>query len=106
VPALEQMIGKPNDDSFRLLLAHHPCYFDAYAGWGADLTLSGHLHGGIVRLPFFGGVVSPQIRLFPRYDKGMYTMDGKKMIVSAGLGSHTIKLRINNPPELIIIDFV
>lgn len=103
---VEELLGKPDEHCFNILLAHHPAYFDAYASWGAALTLSGHLHGGMVRLPLLGGVVSPQIRLFPKYDRGMYTENGKKMIVSAGLGDHTIKLRINNPPELIVIDFV
>lgn len=103
---MEDTLGKPDKNSLNILLAHNPVYFDTYAAWGADLTLSGHLHGGIVRLPFFGGVVSPQMRLFPRYDKGMFTKDGKTLITSAGLGSHTIKLRINNPPELVVIDFV
>ena len=60
----------------------------------------------MIRLPFLGGVVSPQVRLFPKYDKGMYMLDGKKLIVSAGLGNHTVNLRINNPPELVVIDFV
>lgn len=104
---IEELLGGvPGENSFHVLLAHHPSYFDAYASWGADLTLSGHLHGGIIRLPLLGGVISPQVRLFPRYDRGMYTYNGKKMIVSAGLGSHTINIRINNPPELVVIDFV
>lgn len=101
-----EKLGEPDAHAYNILLAHHPCYFPAYASWGAQLSLSGHLHGGLVRLPFLGGVVSPQLRLFPRYDRGLYTENGKKMIVSAGLGSHTVNLRINNPPELIVIDFV
>lgn len=107
VAEIETLLGpKPDDGSFHVLLAHHPGYFSSYAGWGADLTLSGHLHGGIVRLPFFGGVISPQMRLFPRYDRGLYTLDGRRLVVSAGLGSHTVNLRINNPPELVVIDFI
>lgn len=103
---IEELLGRPDEQCFHLLLAHHPAYFDAYASWGADLTLSGHLHGGMIRLPFVGGLVSPQMWLFPKYDKGMYTKKGKKLIVSAGLGNHTINVRINNPPELVVIDFV
>lgn len=103
---MEDTLGTPEKNTLNILLAHNPLYFDTYAAWGADLTLSGHLHGGIVRLPFFGGLVSPQMRLFPRYDKGMFSKGEKKLITSAGLGSHTVKLRINNPPELVVIDFV
>lgn len=102
---ISEKIGEPDTGCYNILLAHHPLYFDAYASWGADLTLSGHLHGGIIRLPYFGGVISPQFRLFPRYDRGLYTQMGKKMIVSAGLGSHTIPIRVNNPPELVVLDF-
>lgn len=103
---LTEALGEPDPDVFTILLAHHPSYFKAYARWGADLTLSGHLHGGMVRLPLLGGVVSPGWTLFPKYDHGLYTMGSKKMIVSAGLASHTIKLRLNNPPELVVIDFL
>lgn len=104
---IESFLGEPDKDSFNILLAHHPAYGDVYAQWGAELTLSGHLHGGIVRLPYLGGLISPQLRPFPRYDRGLYEVgDGKRLIVSGGLGSHTIPLRINNPPQLVVIDFV
>ncbi|MCC8136809.1 MAG: metallophosphoesterase [Clostridiales bacterium] len=105
VSQMEALLGKPDMPGYQILLAHHPIYFDTYAAWGADLTLSGHLHGGMVRLPLLGGVVSPQFTLFPRYDRGLYTQGESKMIVSAGLGSHSIPLRVNNPPELVVIDF-
>lgn len=103
---MEDVIGRPEEGLFHVLLAHHPAFFETYADWGADLTLSGHLHGGIVRLPFLGGVISPQLRIFPKYDRGLYKLQDKKIIVSAGLGSHTIPIRINNPAELVVIDFV
>ena len=106
VEEIREKLGDPEPGSYHILLAHHPQYFPSYAAWGADLTLAGHYHGGIVRLPRLGGIISPAWTLFPKYDHGLYTMDGKKMIVSAGLASHTIKLRINNPPELVVLDFV
>ncbi|MCC8100814.1 MAG: metallophosphoesterase [Clostridiales bacterium] len=100
-----ELLGRPVASGYQILLAHAPTYFDAYAAWGADLTLAGHLHGGMVRLPGLGGMFSPQLRLFPKYDKGLYTLGDKKMVVSAGLGSHSICLRVNNPPELVALDF-
>lgn len=103
---IKAVLGEANKNTFNILLAHHPDYFQAYADWGADLVLSGHLHGGMIRLPGVGGVISPGWRLFPRYDHGLYMMRDKKMIVSAGLASHTIKLRVNNPPELVVIDIL
>ena len=104
VEEIRELVGERSPDRFQVLLAHHPKYFPVYARWGADLTLSGHLHGGIVRLPFLGGVVSPDPELFPRYQHGLYERDGSKMIVSAGLGTHSINVRINNPPELVIVE--
>lgn len=82
-----------------LLLAHNPLFFPAYAEWGAALTLSGHVHGGAVRLPLIGGLLSPERTFFPRYDKGSFRIGASEMLVSAGLG----KLRLFNPPELCLI---
>ena len=82
-----------------VLLAHNPLFFPAYAEWGAALTLCGHVHGGAVRLPVLGGLLSPERRFFPRYSKGRYRIGKSQMIVSAGLG----KLRLFNPPELCLI---
>ncbi|MCQ2407430.1 MAG: metallophosphoesterase [Oscillospiraceae bacterium] len=82
-----------------LLLAHNPRWFPAYAEWGARLTLSGHIHGGIVRLPGIGGILSPERTFFPRYAKGLYSDKDAEMIVSGGLG----KPRLFNPPELCLI---
>lgn len=98
---LYQKLGTPKEKGFHILLAHNPVYFRHYVRWGADLTLAGHLHGGIVRLPGIGGVITPQAKLFPRYDRGLYEKHGKYMVVSPGLGEHTISFRICNPPWLI-----
>ena len=92
-----------DEDAMNILLAHDPRYFKAYAAWGADLTVSGHLHGGVMRLPLLGGVLSPYLRLFPKYSGGMYEMDGRRMVVGRGLGSHHLKFRWFNPPELVVI---
>lgn len=106
VSDMEKLIGKPEEGEYHILLAHYPKYFPVYAEWGADLTLSGHIHGGIVRLPLVGGLVGPDPCIFPHYDYGEYRIGSRKMIVSAGLGTHTINVRINNPAELVILDFV
>lgn len=95
---------KPKE--YTILIAHNPVYFEQYAGWGADLTLAGHLHGGVVRLPRLGGVISPQISLFPKYSGGYYRIDGKGMLVSRGLGQHSLPIRIFNRAELVVIDLV
>ena len=101
---IREKLGDPGT-GYNILLAHHPKYFPAYARWGADLTLSGHLHGGIVRLPGIGGIIGPGPDLLPVYDRGRFREGAASMIVSAGLGTHTIKLRLFNPAELVILDF-
>lgn len=70
---------------------------------GADLTVAGHVHGGVMKLPLLGGVISPSFRLFPKYDRGMFEEYGKRMVLSRGLGMHTIPIRIFNPGELVVI---
>ena len=103
---LKKRLGKADKSAYTILLAHNPVWFDSYVKWGADLTLSGHVHGGVVRLPFLGGVLSTSFRLFPRYDGGSFKKDNKEMIISRGLGAHTIPLRLFNPAELVIIDLI
>lgn len=100
---LKETLGEKNKDKFQILLAHHPDYFQEYSSWGADLVLSGHVHGGMVRLPFLGGVISPSLRLFPKYDGGSFEEKESRMILSRGLGMHTIPVRLFNPGELVVL---
>ena len=103
---MEQKLGKldlTKKDMCHILMAHHPYYINTYEEWGADLVLSGHLHGGVARLPFIGGVIGPDFLPFPPFSGGLYERNHSKMIVSCGLGAHTIKLRFFNPPELTSI---
>lgn len=103
---LEGILGQVPKDAYTVLLAHNPDYFPAYAAWGADLVLSGHVHGGVVRVPFWGkGVVSPALRLFPKYDGGIFREGEAVMVQSRGLGTHTIPVRLFNPAELWVVDF-
>ena len=103
IPDIEERIGKAGRKGYQILLAHSPIYFETYAKWGADLILSGHLHGGVIGVPGFGGLITPQARLFPRYSGGTYQKDGKVSIVSRGLGTHTVNIRLFNPAELLMI---
>ena len=103
---LDNMVDKLGIKSknYSILMAHSPLYFDTYKRWGADLTLSGHLHGGIMRIPLLGGVIGPDFFIFPKYSGGLYKEYDKNMIVSCGAGMHTINLRIFNPPELTLVE--
>ena len=100
---LREILGKADQSKYQILMAHNPVYMETYKKWGADLVLCGHLHGGIVRIPGIGGVISPQFRLFPRHS-GELTKEGKQtMVVSKGLGTHTIKIRFLNMAEVIVL---
>ncbi|MBE5883102.1 MAG: hypothetical protein E7291_01570 [Lachnospiraceae bacterium] len=103
---LKNTLGQTGGDTFNILLAHNPDYFPQYVQWQADFVCAGHVHGGMVRIPFLGkGVVSPNVRLFPRYDGGIYQEGNTTMLLSRGLGMHTIPIRIFNPGELWVVDF-
>ena len=150
---IKELVGEPDKTYFQILLAHSPRFFNSYASWGADISICGHFHGGNVRSPHFGGLISPYLDLFPKYDRGLYTAklgsesnlarvneamaeikkaydhdkpgyetddaidsmvretrfssdfgdDEKLMLLTSGLGAHTVP-RINNPPEIVIIE--
>ena len=89
---------------FTILLSHRPELFDTYADHDIDLVLSGHAHGGQFRLPFIGGLVAPNQGLFPEYDAGIFTDGNTNMIVSRGVGNSILPFRINNRPEVILIE--
>ena len=91
-------------DGFTILLSHRPELFDTYADHDVDLVFSGHAHGGQFRLPFIGGVVAPNQGLFPEYDAGIYTDGNTNMLVSRGVGNSILPFRINNRPEVILIE--
>lgn len=100
---MEKCLGAAGEE-YEILLAHHPRYFEQYVKWGADLVLSGHIHGGVLRLPLIGGVVSPDITFFPKYSGGMWKKGDTTMIVSRGMGEHTIPVRLFNPREVSVVE--
>lgn len=101
---INESIGRANDSQFQILIAHNPQYAESYVKWGADLTVCGHVHGGLMKLPILGGVISPNLTLFPKYDGGRFDFGEKTVIVGRGLGTHTLPIRIFNPGELVVIE--
>lgn len=96
-------IGEHGDD-YQILLAHHPGYMKEYLAYGADLILGGHYHGCVVQLPGIGGVISTNFTLFPKYSGGIYQEGEQTAVVSRGLGTHSVSLRLWNWPELIVLE--
>jgi len=100
--ALTELISA--DDAYTILLAHRPELFETYMESGVDLVFSGHAHGGQFRLPFIGGIVAPGQGLFPEYDAGLYTEGNTNMVVSRGIGNSIIPFRVNNRPEIVVVE--
>ncbi len=98
---LKKILGESG--KYTILLSHRPELFDIYVDNNIDLVLSGHAHGGQVRLPFVGGLVSPNQGYFPQYFEGVYEKNHTKMVVSRGLGNSIILPRVNNRPELVVV---
>ena len=90
-------------DRFSLVLSHRPELLPAYADAGADLVLSGHAHGGQVRLPGIGGLFAPGQGILPRLTSGVYARGETRLVVSRGLGNSSFPLRVFNPPEIVTV---
>ena len=94
---------KAGRNAFTVLLSHRPELFETYVENNIDLVLSGHTHGGQIRLPVIGAVVVPDQGFFPKYDAGLFKSGNTNMIISRGLGNSLIPIRINCRPELVIV---
>ncbi len=100
---LANHLGKPDPTRFQILLAHSPLFFKTYAAWGADLSLAGHFHGGTIRIPLLGGVMTPQFQFFLPCCAGEFEQSEKHMLVSRGLGTHSVNIRFCNKPQVAVI---
>lgn len=92
-----------NKDNYTILLSHRPELFEIYVDNDINLVLTGHAHGGQIRIPFIGGLIAPNQGLFPKYTNGKIEQDDTTMIVSRGIGNSILPFRINNRPELVLI---
>ncbi len=99
----EMVSSLPVSEHYTVLLAHRPMYFDLYRNHAVDLVFSGHHHGGQFRIPFLGGLFTPREGFFPEYDGGVYTEEGVSMVVSRGIGNSSFPFRVNNRPEVILV---
>lgn len=102
-------IGAEQPGLFTLLLAHRNDEFDRYAGAGYDLVLSGHAHGGIVRLPLTDGLLGTNRNFFPTRTAGVYTRGDSTLFVSRGLGNNTVPIRgfrLFNRPDLAVVELM
>ena len=91
------------EDEFSVTLAHRPELMDVYTECGAPLVLSGHAHGGQIRLPGMGGLIAPGQGLFPKYTEGKYEENGTTLVVSRGIGNSVLPLRVNDRPQIVVV---
>ena len=100
-------IQREAGDLCTILLAHRNDRFDQYAAAGYDLVISGHAHGGIVRLPFTDGLLGTDRKLFPTWTAGVYTLGDSTLFISRGLGNNTVPIhgfRLFNRPDLAVLE--
>lgn len=95
-----------SSNKYKILITHRPELLDVYSSFNIDLVLTGHAHGGQMRLPFVGGLFAPGQGILPKYSKGQYNENKTTMIVSSGIGNSGFPFRINNKPELVIVNLV
>ena len=104
---IHELMSFVKTDNLKIIMSHVPSRF-AYQDrdiWMFDMVFSGHYHGGQIRIPFIGGVKTPD-EWFPEYDMGRYDKEEYSLFISSGLGSETWIPRINNPPEILVVDVV
>lgn len=101
---IEKTFGDFDKSKFNIMAFHKPDYCEDFINFGFDLVLSGHNHGGLISFPFIGPLFSPDFKLFPKYNKGLYEYKGKHVVVSTGIGEHFIKIRVNNKPEICVVN--
>ena len=107
MPSPNEVIGRiaeTNDADFMIVMYHRNYKLPMFSQLGVDLLLSGHAHGGLVRLPFTDGLIGPRREFFPTHTSGLYTMGTTNMIVTRGLGNHYGWTRFLNNPEVVVIE--
>lgn len=101
---ISEEISCTDNHSFRILLSHRPEWMEEYVKHHFNLVLSGHAHGGQVRLPLVGGLYSPGQGFFPKYSEGIYQKEDTTLVVSRGLGNSLFPFRIFNRPEIVVLE--
>ena len=95
--------AEAGEAAFLLLLAHRNDQWPQWSALGVQAVLAGHCHGGVVRLPFVGGLFGTDRRLFPAWDAGLYRQGETALYVSRGLGYTNVHFRLFNRPEVAVI---
>ena len=103
VADLAQEVRAREGEVYTILLSHRNNHYEQYAAAGIDLTLAGHAHGGLIRLPGTDGLIGPKRELWPAYTAGLYDLDYGQMVVSRGLGNQFPCFRLFNRPDVPLV---
>ena len=100
---IKDKLGTLDDKKYNIIVNHNPLGPEPFSDYGYDMMISGHVHGGIIRIPF--ALLSPEFKFFPKYSNGLYNIKNMKLIVSRGIGfSKVIPFRLNNPGHIMVIN--
>lgn len=105
-PTVAQLLDQVRAEQgavYTILLSHRNNHYEQYAAAGIDLTLAGHAHGGLIRLPGTDGLIGPKRELWPAYTAGLYDLDYGQMVVSRGLGNQFPCFRLFNRPDVPLV---
>ena len=105
---IDRLVRESRAAQARILLSHRPNLVDVYAASGVDVVLSGHAHGGQIRVPGFGGLFVRDQGWFPKYTEGVHRLTRPKgetthLVISRGLGGPWLIPRLFNPPEIVVV---
>lgn len=103
VAELADQVRQEQGDVYELLLSHRNNHYEQYAQAQVDLTLAGHAHGGLIRLPGTDGLVGPKREILPHYTAGLYDLPYGQMVVSRGLGNQFPCFRLFNRPDVPLV---
>ncbi len=102
---INNKVGKIDNKNYNIIICHNPLSPKPFSDYGFDMMISGHIHGGVIRLPF--ALLSPEYKFFPKYSAGLYNINKMKLLVSRGIGyAKTLPIRVNNPAHIMIINLV
>jgi predicted MPP superfamily phosphohydrolase len=100
---MQELMPLRDNGKFTLLMAHRPELFNIYKTMPVDLVLSGHAHGGQIRLPYVKGLYAPHQGILPKYSEGVHEAHGTVLSISRGLGNSRFPFRVFNHPEVVVI---
>lgn len=100
---VERIYHTVDEQDFSILMAHRPEYFNFYNKLPVDLVLSGHAHGGQIRLPYIKGLYAPHQGVLPKYSEGVHNKKDTTLSISRGVGNSRFPFRVFNHPEIIVL---